>query len=105
MVFWNLIDEILNALLFLLIGFELLEIRLHLASLLTMLVIIPLSVLVRVFSCPPSLFICNPENGGVRWAFSPGAGCGEVFRSRWRWGFRPGRCARLCSRSAMGSWS
>ncbi|MBS1098584.1 sodium:proton antiporter [Gluconobacter sphaericus] len=46
-VFWNLIDEILNALLFLLIGFELLEIRLHLAPLLTMLVVIPLSVLVR----------------------------------------------------------
>ncbi|GEC62052.1 sodium:proton antiporter [Gluconobacter oxydans] len=46
-VFWNLIDEILNALLFLLIGFELLEIRLHMAPLLTMLVVIPLSVLVR----------------------------------------------------------
>lgn len=46
-VFWNLVDEILNALLFLLIGFELLEIRPHLAPFLTMLVIIPLSVLVR----------------------------------------------------------
>ncbi|GBR67504.1 cation:proton antiporter [Gluconobacter kanchanaburiensis] len=46
-LFWNLIDEILNALLFLLIGFELLEIRPHLPPFLTMLVVIPLSVLVR----------------------------------------------------------
>ncbi|MBF0858845.1 sodium:proton antiporter [Gluconobacter vitians] len=46
-VFWNLIDEILNALLFLLIGFEILEIKPHLPPFLTMLVVIPLSVLVR----------------------------------------------------------
>ena len=53
--FWNLIDEILNALLFLLIGFELLEIRPHLAPFLMMVVAIPLSVLVR----GASVFLCT----------------------------------------------
>lgn len=48
--FWGLIDEILNALLFLLIGFELLEITPHLPNLVATLVIIPLSVIVRGLS-------------------------------------------------------
>lgn len=48
--FWGLIDEILNALLFLLIGFELLEITPHLPNLVATLLIIPLSVIVRGLS-------------------------------------------------------
>ncbi|MGC5748725.1 sodium:proton antiporter [Gluconobacter sp. NFX36] len=48
--FWGLIDEILNALLFLLIGFELLEITPHLPTLVATLLIIPLSVVVRGLS-------------------------------------------------------
>jgi monovalent cation:H+ antiporter, CPA1 family len=39
-----LIDELVKVVLFLLIGFEILDITLHISSLTTMLVIIPLSV-------------------------------------------------------------
>jgi NhaP-type Na+/H+ or K+/H+ antiporter len=47
---WSLIDEVLKVLLFLLIGFEILDITLHISSLTTMLVIIPLSVAARGLS-------------------------------------------------------
>lgn len=47
---WSLIDEILNVMLFLLIGFELLEIDAKAFSLLATLAIIPLSIMVRGLS-------------------------------------------------------
>ncbi|NHN87975.1 cation:proton antiporter [Acetobacter conturbans] len=47
---WTLIDEVLNVLLFLLIGFEILEITPHLFSLIATLVVIPLSIGVRGLS-------------------------------------------------------
>lgn len=47
---WTLIDEVLNVLLFLLIGFEILEIPLHLSSLAAMLLVVPLSILGRGLS-------------------------------------------------------
>jgi CPA1 family monovalent cation:H+ antiporter len=48
--FWSLIDEVLNALLFLLIGFEVVAIAFHLSNIVAALVAIPLSVIVRAIS-------------------------------------------------------
>ena len=48
--FWSLVDEILNALLFLLIGFEILAIDYHAYALIAALVAIPLSLVVRAVS-------------------------------------------------------
>lgn len=47
---WTLIDEVLNVLLFLLIGFEVLEIKPSLFAVLAMLCVIPLSIGVRALS-------------------------------------------------------
>jgi CPA1 family monovalent cation:H+ antiporter len=49
-VAWNLIDEVLNVLLFMLIGFEILEITPHLFTVLATLAVIPLSIAVRALS-------------------------------------------------------
>jgi len=49
-VAWTLIDEVLNILLFMLIGFEILEIKLHVFAVLATLAIIPLSIAVRAMS-------------------------------------------------------
>jgi CPA1 family monovalent cation:H+ antiporter len=50
MTFWSLIDEVLNALLFLLIGLELLAVAFRLPQILAALIAIPLSVAVRGLS-------------------------------------------------------
>ncbi len=50
MTFWSLIDEVLNALLFLLIGFEVLAVALHRPYVVAILVAIPLSLVVRATS-------------------------------------------------------
>lgn len=50
MVFWSLVDEVLNALLFLLIGFEVLALAFRLSHLEAALVAIPLSVAARALS-------------------------------------------------------
>jgi CPA1 family monovalent cation:H+ antiporter len=50
MTFWSLVDEVLNMLLFLLIGFEVLAIALRLSNLTAVLIAIPLSVVVRAIS-------------------------------------------------------
>ncbi len=49
-VFWSLVEEVLNSLLFLLIGFAVLALPFHRASLLAGLFAIPLSLAVRLFS-------------------------------------------------------
>ncbi|PAK74590.1 cation:proton antiporter [Acetobacter fabarum] len=49
-VAWTLIDEVLNVLLFMLIGFEILEITPHLFTVLATLAVIPLSIAVRALS-------------------------------------------------------
>ncbi|GBQ64353.1 Na+/H+ antiporter [Ameyamaea chiangmaiensis NBRC 103196] len=49
-VAWTLIDEVLNVLLFMLIGFEVLEITPHLFTVLATLVVIPFSIAVRALS-------------------------------------------------------
>lgn len=49
-LFWELIDEIFNAILFLLIGFELLVLNIHRYQLLALLLIIPLVLLVRLIT-------------------------------------------------------
>ncbi|MCH4092130.1 cation:proton antiporter [Acetobacter sp.] len=63
---WSLIDEVLNVLLFLLIGFQILEVPLHLSSLAAMLVIVPLSICGRglsVFLSTLPLHIRNWDKG------------------------------------------
>lgn len=50
LAFWSMVDEMLNVLLFLLIGFEILEVTPHLSSLLATLAIIPLSIAARGLS-------------------------------------------------------
>nr|WP_294917637.1 sodium:proton antiporter [uncultured Neokomagataea sp.] len=47
---WGLIDEVLNVLLFMLIGFEILEIKPHFFTILATFAVIPLSLLVRALS-------------------------------------------------------
>jgi CPA1 family monovalent cation:H+ antiporter len=49
-VFWSLVDEVLNALLFLLIGFEVVAVTFHASQVVAALVAIPLSVAVRAVS-------------------------------------------------------
>jgi len=48
--FWSIIDEVLNALLFLLLGFEVLSVPLHVAALLAAACAIPLSLMIRAAS-------------------------------------------------------
>jgi CPA1 family monovalent cation:H+ antiporter len=50
MTFWSLVDEVLNAILFLLIGFEVVAISFPLSNLTAALIALPLSVLVRGLS-------------------------------------------------------
>ena len=50
MAFWSLIDEVLNALLFLLIGFAVLAVAFHWPYAIAVLVAIPLSLAVRAVS-------------------------------------------------------
>jgi CPA1 family monovalent cation:H+ antiporter len=50
MTFWSLVDEVLNMLLFLLIGFEVLAIAFRLSHIVAVLIAIPLSVVVRAIS-------------------------------------------------------
>ena len=56
--FWELIDEILNAVLFLLIGFEILSIHRSISTLLPAILIIPLALSIRAITVaiPMSLF-------------------------------------------------
>lgn len=53
---WELIDEVLNVLLFLLIGFEILDVTLHVSLVLITLCIIPLSIAIRGLSVFLSTF-------------------------------------------------
>lgn len=65
---WTLIDEVLNVLLFMLIGFEILEITPHWFAILATLAIIPLSVVVRalsVFLSTLPIHIKNWERGRI----------------------------------------
>lgn len=68
MAFWSLVDEVLNALLFLLIGFEVLALAFHLSHLAAVLVAIPLSILVRalsVFLAAIPLHLRRTDRGGT----------------------------------------
>jgi len=67
MAFWSLVDEVLNALLFLLIGFEVLALGFHLSHLAAVLVAIPLSIMVRalsVFLAAIPLHLRRTDRGG-----------------------------------------
>lgn len=68
-VFWEVIDEVLNAILFLLIGGELLLIPLNAAYGLASAVAVPLSVLARLISVAAVLAVLNPfqqaEDGSI----------------------------------------
>ena len=50
MTFWSLVDEVLNMLLFLLIGFEVLAVAFRLSHIVAVLIAIPLSIIVRAIS-------------------------------------------------------
>ena len=66
--FWSLIDEVLNALLFLLIGFEALVVAFRLSHLAALLAAIPLSILVRglsVFLAALPMHLRGPGRGGT----------------------------------------
>ena len=68
MQFWSLIDEVLNALLFVLIGFEVLAVAFRLGHVLVALVAIPLSIAARglsVFLATLPLHLRRDENGGT----------------------------------------
>ena len=56
--FWELIDEILNAVLFLLIGFEILVLETHVSSIIAAIIAIPLVLFVRFLTvaAPMALF-------------------------------------------------
>ncbi len=68
MGFWSLVDEVLNALLFLLIGFEVLAVAFHWSHAAAALAAVPLSVAVRglsVFLSTLPLHLGRPERGGT----------------------------------------
>jgi CPA1 family monovalent cation:H+ antiporter len=68
MAFWALVDEVLNALLFLLIGFELLAVTWRMSLLAIVLIAIPLSVGVRglsVFLSILPVHLRKEEQGGT----------------------------------------
>ncbi len=68
MGFWSLVDEVLNALLFLLIGFEVLAVAFHWSHAAAALAAVPLSVAVRglsVFLATMPLHLGRPERGGT----------------------------------------
>ncbi len=56
-LFWAMLDEILNALLFVLMGLELLVIPFHPSTLLLLLLVVPLVLLARAVSAGPSLLL------------------------------------------------
>lgn len=62
LAFWSMVDEVLNALLFLLIGFEILEITPRLSALLATLAIIPLSIAARGLSVLCATLPVYPRN-------------------------------------------
>jgi CPA1 family monovalent cation:H+ antiporter len=67
-VFWSLIDEVLNLLLFLLIGFEVVAVAFHTSQVVAALVAIPLSVAVRavsVFLSTVPVHLRSPTRGRV----------------------------------------
>ena len=66
MLFWSLVDEVLNALLFLLIGFEVLAVSIHWSQVASALVAVPLSVAVRaisVFLSTVPVHVHGPDRG------------------------------------------
>jgi CPA1 family monovalent cation:H+ antiporter len=68
MTFWSLVDEVLNAILFLLIGFEVVALSFHLSHFSAALIAIPLSVLVRaisVFLATLPIHLRGPNRGGA----------------------------------------
>ncbi len=68
MTFWSLVDEVLNAMLFLLIGFEAVALSFRLSYLAAALIAIPLSVLVRaisVFLATLPVHLRGPNRGGA----------------------------------------
>ncbi len=68
MTFWSLVDEVLNAILFLLIGFEAVALSFRLSYLAAALIAIPLSVLVRaisVFLATLPVHVRGPNRGGA----------------------------------------
>jgi CPA1 family monovalent cation:H+ antiporter len=67
-VFWSLIDEVLNLVLFLLIGFEVVAVAFHASQIVAALVAIPLSVAVRaisVFLATIPVHLRGPTRGRV----------------------------------------
>lgn len=65
-LFWPLVDEVLNALLFLLLGLEIVAVRTQIAELAAVLIAIPLSIAVRglsVFLSALPLHLRGPERG------------------------------------------
>jgi monovalent cation:H+ antiporter, CPA1 family len=68
MTFWSLVDEVLNALLFLLIGFEVVAVAFRLSHIAAVLIAIPLSVAVRalsVFVATLPVYLHGPGRGGA----------------------------------------
>ena len=68
MTFWSLMDEVLNAILFLLIGFEVVTLSFRLSHFSAALIAIPLSVLVRaisVFLATLPIHLRGPNRGGA----------------------------------------
>ena len=64
--FWELIDEILNSLLFLLIGLEVLVVRFNANYLGAALLAIPITLLARLVSVSIPIFLCSPSEGDSR---------------------------------------
>jgi CPA1 family monovalent cation:H+ antiporter len=68
MTFWSLVDEVLNALLFLLIGFEVVAVAFRLSHIAAVLIAIPLSIAVRalsVFVATLPVYLRGPGRGGA----------------------------------------
>lgn len=98
--FWSRLDDVLNALLYMLIGFAMLAIDFDWRVLLAMLVAIPLALLARLVSVGAPMLILDRHMPGIGRGIGilTWADCAAASRSRWLCRCRPRRGAAI-------SWS
>jgi monovalent cation:H+ antiporter, CPA1 family len=106
--FWELMDEILNALLFMLIGLEMLVMPFTRALLIAGLLAIVITLFARWASVGGAVLLMRPFRSFSRGAVSilTWGGCAEAYRWRWRCRSRPCRNERpLLPSPTLSSYS
>ncbi|EWC42181.1 hypothetical protein B597_006010 [Stutzerimonas stutzeri KOS6] len=96
--FWELLDDILNAVLFVLIGMELLLLPFSAQYLLLALCVTPLILATRLAAVGPPVLLLRRLGHSLPAgsASSPGAGCAVAFPWHWCWHCHPVTSAACC---------